>query len=253
MQGERASGLDWRDAAAYAPLLDAARSLLAWEWLRRDPLYVAAARDAGPSRAGRAGATAFGLVDFEPADLGVPNARPLWCSIVHPFILMAERASQGGAANALDLDRLRDWARLLVSESAEHLLLSDGLRTIRLEGPPGTFSDGPVQLCYRIQGLAAAEPPLLTLRRLLGLCRSGRFSRLLHPREARGARWVKILRAHDALMAGADQREIARALLSRSVVEPRWRSREPSVRLQAQRLVRAARRFAAGDYRLLLD
>jgi hypothetical protein len=30
------SGFDWRDAAAYAPLLEADRSLFAWEWLRRD-------------------------------------------------------------------------------------------------------------------------------------------------------------------------------------------------------------------------
>ena len=252
MQGERASRWDWRDAASYAPLLDADRSLFAWEWLRRDPLYVAAARDDGPLRAGGAGAGAFGLVAFEPVGLGVPDARPLWFSIVHPFVLMAERAPLGSGADVFDLDRLRDWARLLVSECAEHLLLSDGLQAIRLEGPPGVFSGGPAQLRYRIQGLAAAEPPLLTLRRLLGLCRTGRFSRVLHPREARAERWVKILRAHDALMAGADQREIARELLSHSVVEPRWRSREPSVRLQAQRLVRAARRFAAGGYRQLL-
>lgn len=247
--------LDWRDAAAYAPLLAADRSLIAWEWLRRDPVYRAAAEVALSMElmgAVNAGAERFGLVAFEPAGLGVPDARPLWCSIVHPFVLMAERASSGSTTDAFDLDRLRDWARLLVSEHAEHLLLSDGLQAIRLEGPPGVFSGGPVQLRYRIQGLAAAQPPLLTLRRLLGLCRNGRFSRLLHPREARAERWVKILRAHDALMAGADQREIARELLSHSVIEPCWRSREPSVRLQAQRLVGAARRFAAGDYRRLL-
>ena len=195
---------------------------------------------------------AFGLVAFECPDLAVPDARPLWSSIVHPFVLVVERTSLDRAADAFDLNQLRDWARLLVGERAEHLLLSNGLQAIRLEGAPGVFSGGPVPLRYRIEGLAAAEPPLLTLRRLLGLYRNGRFARMLHPREARAARWVKILRAHDALIAGADQREIARHLLSRSVVGPRWRSREPSVRLQAQRLVRAARRFAAGDYRLLL-
>ena len=34
---------DWRDAAAYEPLLEADRSLIAWEWLRRDRGYREAA------------------------------------------------------------------------------------------------------------------------------------------------------------------------------------------------------------------
>jgi hypothetical protein len=61
-----------------------------------------------------------------------------------------------------------------------------------------------------------------------------------------------MLRAHDGLLAGASQRDIARVLLSRTAGEPRWRSRESSVRAQAQRLVRSARQISAGAYRLLL-
>jgi hypothetical protein len=61
-----------------------------------------------------------------------------------------------------------------------------------------------------------------------------------------------MIRAADALAAGAGQREIAEVLLSRSVGEPRWRGREPSIRSQAQRLVRSARLMAAGGYRSLL-
>jgi len=54
-----------------------------------------------------------------------------------------------------------------------------------------------------------------------------------------------MLRAWDALSAGADRREIARELLSLAAGESRWRSRQSSVRSQAQRLVRSARAFAA--------
>ena len=32
---------DWRDAGAYAPVLDGGRPALAWELLRRDPAYRA--------------------------------------------------------------------------------------------------------------------------------------------------------------------------------------------------------------------
>ena len=61
-----------------------------------------------------------------------------------------------------------------------------------------------------------------------------------------------MLRASDALAAGATQREIAATLLSRSAAEPLWRSRESSIRSQAQRLVRAARNMGAGGYRCFL-
>jgi hypothetical protein len=257
VQAECSSWPDWRDAAAYAPLLDADRSLFAWEWLRRDPEYRAAAEAALPegARTGQApsGAERFGLVAFEAPDLTVPEARPMWRSDVYRFVLPVDvRRGVVSAVNTIDVARLRDLARILADGGAEHLLLSDGLRSIRLDGQSGAFTSGPVCLLYAIEGLVTAERPLLTLRRYLALCRTGRFSRSLHPREVRARRWIRMLRAHDGLVAGADQREIAEALLSSSVAKPRWRSRESSVRSQAQRLVRSAQASAAGGYRRLL-
>jgi hypothetical protein len=252
VQAGSASGLDWRDSAAYAPLLQADRSLFAWEWLRRDPIYRAAA---GAAMA-RGGATSgmpgqFGLVAFEDPNLPVPGARPLWASGVHPYVLLVTRG-RDAAADAFDLDRFAALAKMVEDEGGEHLLLSDGLRTVRLDGPADTFRGGPVSLRYHLKGVAAAERPLLSLRRFLALCRKGSFSRTLHQPEHSARRWIRMLRAYDALSTGADQREIARELLSRSVGDPRWRSREPSVRSQVQRLVRSARHLAAGGYRALL-
>lgn len=252
MEAARAVWPDWRDAAAYAPLLEADRSLFAWEWLRRDPAYRNAAGRAS-SKAGRApGAAGFGLVDFEEPQLAVPHARPLWRSTVHPFVLTVEPGRADAAADMLELDRLGAITRVIATDDSDHLLLSDGLRSIRLDGPKRIFSDGPVSLRYVIGGVASAGPPLLTLRRLLDLCRTGHFSRSLHRREGRSGRWIMILRAQDALVAGASQRQVAEELFSRSAGAPRWRIRDPSVRSQAQRLVRLARRFAAGGYRSLL-
>jgi hypothetical protein len=250
---EAASIPDWRDPERYAALLDADRSLFAWVWLRRDPLYVAAAETAFSGRSGDRGAAAFGLVAFEPPGRAVPDARPLWATPVYPYVLAVTRDHAAAAADSFDFDRFRAIATSVANETGEHLLLSDGLFAVRLDGPPGAFSGSPVSLRYMLQGIAAAERPLLTLRRFLSLCRSGCFSSSLHPREARARRWILMLRAADALAAGADQRQIANKLLSRTAGEARWRSREPSVRSQAQRLVRSARRLAAGDYRRLLD
>jgi hypothetical protein len=248
VEAESASWPDWREAAAYAPLLDADRSLFAWEWLRRAARY----RHAAERGETDCDAAAFGLVRFEPPARTVPLARPLWRVEVHRPVLLVERGGSAEAEEAFDLDRLAAIATVTRSRGREHLLLSDGLHAVRLDGPAGIFSSGPACLRYVLEGVTGAEPPLLTLRRLLSLYRNRRFSRSLHAREARARRWILALRAWDALVAGADQREVAQHLLSRSAGDPRWRSREPSVRSQAQRLVRSARAFANGGYRALL-
>lgn len=256
MRTNAAEWPDWRDAAAYTPLLDAERSLFAWEWLRRDPRYRAAAQNGAGTTitASDACAAEFGLVAFERPCLAVPLARPVWRAETYNFVLPVDLCGRAAAAaDEIDVDRLHDLVRVIADERGEHLLLSDGLRSIRLDGPARAFSTGPVCLSYSIQGLFSAEASLLTLRRFLALCRSGSFSRSLHRREAKARRWIMMLRAHDGLIAGADQRQIAEQLLSSSVAEPCWRSRESSVRSQVQRLVRSTRGLAAGEYRLLLQ
>ncbi|HJP68936.1 MAG TPA: DUF2285 domain-containing protein [Sphingomicrobium sp.] len=247
---------DWRDAAAYESLFGADRSLIAWEWLRRDPIYRAAAIEEGRTnpvvRTFAVHAEQFGLVAFEPPELAVPMARPLWHSSVHPFVLAAARGERGSDADIFDLQDFKHLARLLVLGSSEHLLFSDGSRAVRLDGPAGTFSRGPAKLVYSIHGVRSADTSIVALRRFLALARTTSFARSLHRRETRARRWVLMLRAADALAVNANQREIAQVLFNRSAGQRQWRSHDPSLRSQAQRLVRAARRFAAGEYRILL-
>lgn len=248
---------DWRDAAAYQRLLHADRSLIAWEWLRRNTGYRAAAERAleadgsgDPSEPGEL-PERWGLHAFEVPSASVPDARPIWCAEVHPFALSVEAGPPDGE-EAFDLERIRAISTLVTAANGrEHLLISDGLRAIRLDVLAGSIACGPAELHYRLRGLTA-EWPVMSLRRLLALWRTGRFCRSLHPREARARRWVLMLRAYDALTTGADQREIAGVLLSPEAGELRWRSRLPSLRSQAQRLVRETRRMAAGGYLGLL-
>lgn len=248
-------GVDWRDAAAYAPLLGVDRSILAWEWLRRDPAYREAAH-AGMN--GQAGAgpnlpANWGLHAFEPPDRAAPAARPLWLTDVHPSVLAAAAEPPVLAADTFDISSLGPLVTIADAGSGrEHLLISDGLRAIRIDIVAGSVREGPVQLRFLIAGLEAAERPLLTLRRLLALCRGGRFSPALHPPDTRAGRFILMLRAHDALADGATQREIAATLLSAEAATERWRVSAPTLRARAQRLVRAARFMAAGGYFSLL-
>lgn len=250
---------DWRDAAAYQPLLHADRSLFAWEWLRRNRAYRAAAEQAfatgssgDPSEPDHA-PERWGLHAFEVPGLAVRAARPVWCAGVHPYVLDVEAGPPDGE-EAFDLGRFGAISTLVTAGNGrEHLLISDGLRAIRIDVLQGSLKDGRVQLHYLLAGFTAAERPLLTLRRFLALWRTGRFSPGLHTAGARAGRLVLMLRAHDALMSGATQREIAAELLSGEAGEDRWRVRAPTVRSQVQRLVRGARVMAAGGYLALLS
>ena len=244
MPPERAKTPDWRDAEAYAPLLDVGRSGFAWEWLRRDRGY----RQAGETDPAR-----WGLHAFEPPDRDALAARPVWRREVFPFVLEAAASDDGAEDDRFDLERLAGFATLVTGEGgAEQWLLSDGRRGIRIDVADGTLRAGPVLLRYRLAGLTSVQAPLLVLRQLLALWRTGDFSRALHPGERRAARWILVLRAGDALAAGASQREIADRLLGRQAAQRRWRVEASSLRSRVQRLVREARRMAGGGYRDLL-
>lgn len=251
MRAETAFGLDWRDAAAYAPLLDADRSIFAWEWLRRNSGYRAAAERAfqGDAMAVEAGEAAarWGLHAFVPPEASAPDARPIWRSEVYPFVLDVESRPADGK-DAFDLERFAGSSTLMTVDGRQHLLISDGLRAIRIDVLAGSVASGPSDLHYRLSGLSSAERPLLTLRRLLAFCRTGAFCRSLHPAELRAKRWLLMLRARDALASGADQREIARILLSAEAGQPRWRTQAPSIRSRVQRLVRSAREMESGRF-----
>jgi hypothetical protein len=251
---------DWRDAEAYAPLLDVERSAFAWEWLRRDKRYRRSIEDAlQRSRVPERPASAEGvepahwfLHAFEDPMVGAPEARPLWRSEAHDLVLkvVAEPCEPGD--EAFLFHRVAEAATIVRGSAGEHLLLSDGRRNVRLDILRGSVLAGPVRLRYQLSGMRTVDAHLLVLRRLLSFWRSGRFSRLLHPPEARASRLVLMLRVYDAMQAGATQREIAASLLDRDAGEERWRVKTPGLRSRVQRLVRAARAAAAGGYTAFL-
>ena len=247
---------DWRDAAAYAPLLEAERSLLAWEWLRRNPRYRVSAERAVEAADRRTasdiGPGEWGLHAFVPPEMVVPDVRPVWRSEVYPYVLRVEAAPASGEDD-FDVEQLALSSTLVTSgDGREHLLISDGLRAIRIDVLGGSVAHGPAELRFKLAGLASLEHQVLTLRRLIAVWKSGAFCRSLHPIETRAKRWVLMLRTADALAAGADQRDIATALLNAEAHLPRWRAQSPSLRTRVQRLVRSARAMESGGFWTLL-
>jgi len=156
--------------------------------------------------------------------------------------------------DSLHLDRLLPWLMIATDgQGREHAVLSDGWHHIRLDVEEGRLTgQKTVLLQYRLQGLASAEPRLLSLRRLLDLCRHRRFARSLFPRDPRIDRGIDMLRVHDALAGGASQRDIGAALFGEDRVARDWNGVSDSLRSRVRRLVRDARLMARGGYRQLL-
>lgn len=131
------------------------------------------------------------------------------------------------------------------------LLRRDGVQ-LRLDVAMGTVLEGPVVPRVILLGIDGLAPPLLTLRRLAGLSHRGVLPPALRPRSRRAARLAQMVQLLDGLRAGASQRDLAVALFGAGRVAAEWRGLSDHMRLKVRRLVREARRLAAGGYRALL-
>lgn len=158
-----------------------------------------------------------------------------------------------GHADAFDIRRFDGLATVLqTADGRELLLLSDGTHHLQLEVTAGSLLAGPVYLRYDVSGLQHVEAKTLTLRRLLLLCRLGRFPLGLFPPELRARRWILALQAYDGMRAGASHRDIAVALFGEKAVRDDWCGRSEYLRLRVQRLLQVANRLVMGGYRDLL-
>lgn len=190
---------------------------------------------------------------FADPRLEAPAARPVWTACGHQWVVRAAAERSAPDADSFTLERFARFTRLFVSDGTQHLLLSDGYRSIRLDVRGAPLADSPVRLSFELDGIRSLERPLLVLRRLRSLVLRGCFAASLHPPLPQARRLATLLRAFDALQAGASQADIATEILSKNLDRRRWRVQSPSLRSRAQRLARGARRMADGHFWRLLE
>jgi hypothetical protein len=198
------------------------------------------------------GLTAYAFA--EDADRTAPAARLLWHADLDPFVLEV-RASPAATSDpeAVDLARLMRWATIVRGGGREHVALSDGWHRIRIDVVDGTLiEEGPARLEYLLSGMTRVDAHVLTLRRMLSLLRTGRFSPRLHPPDPGLARRIEALRVGDAVAAGASYREMAGALYGEDLVRAEWRRRSDFLMSRVRRRAAEAARMAAGGWRALL-
>ncbi|WP_454883418.1 DNA -binding domain-containing protein [Sphingomonas oryzagri] len=232
---------NWRIAGSYDILLDADPYGMAWEWLRRTNAYRSAwnnlthASTAPP-------ASAFGLERYENPSLPVPAARPIWSSAVYTDVLRAHVSDPFAARrDRVDLRLLSRFVSVAISDDeVEHLLLSDGLHSIRIDVVVGTLIGCPASLTYLLHGLSGLRGPMGALKRLANLVHAEKFEPAASTSSAKRRRWISELRVADATLAGADQQTIAKALFGPAISARRWRSESAEYRRRTQRLVHQA-------------
>lgn len=178
----------------------------------------------------------------------------MWHADLDPFVLQVRAVpADGSDPEAIDLARLARWATIVRGGDREHVALSDGWHRIRIDVVEGTLvEEGPARLDYLLSGLTRVDAPVLTLRRMLGLWRTGRFARLLYPTEPGLPRRLETLRVGDAIAAGASYREMAVALYGEGVVRSEWKGRSDFLMSRVRRRAAEARAMAAGGWRALL-
>jgi hypothetical protein len=189
----------------------------------------------------------------EAADQPATSARLIWNAADDASTLAVEVL--GGAAPetvAIDLAALPLAVTVFRHAGGEQVTLSDGYRRIALTVTGGTLLAGPVRARFALNYEKDLARRIMTLRRLAAVLETGRLPKGLYPREPRSERWLLALRAFDAAASGASQREIAEILFAPLYSASGWKADAEFLRLRVNRLLRLARRMAAGDYRALL-
>lgn len=179
---------------------------------------------------------------------------PFWATALAPGeVTIDALRCRSAAADRIDFRELGVPVTIIATDAGEERV-AVGLpgACFFLRVGEGTVRNGSVLPRYRIEGLARLEEQLLTLRRLVALCRLGRLPGSLFLPERRAARWVELLRAHDARRSGARYRELAVALYGAQAVASEWRGASDFMRLRVQRMMREAERLVGGGYRALL-
>ncbi len=177
----------------------------------------------------------------------------MWCAAYDPLVLCVDADRVAHSAAGFDLSRLAAFTTVAIDgKGHEHIVISNGLRRIRLDVVSGSLIDGPVALRIVCADLCRLKAAATTMAKLASLYQHQCFMPTHFREDRRSARWLAALRVHDGLCAGASQREIAIALYGHKRVANDWYEGNDVMRASVRRLIRTARTLACGQYRSLM-
>jgi hypothetical protein len=175
--------------------------------------------------------------------------------------VIAWTATQNRAVIALDVEPAEDGngydflkyqgrgAVIIDGRGKEHIILNDGRSQIAADLKSGSALSGPVSLKLFIPNNPLVGLHLTYLQKLLAALEHP-DGRIRAPRDrAMAQKLVAALRVHDALAAGASQRDIAIALFGKPRINSDWSGASDALRSQIRRQITRARRLSKGEWR----
>ena len=176
----------------------------------------------------------------------------LWRPEVTSLVLPVH-GDNGDIAERFDVSALR--CRTVILRDAartEHVLFSDSGRRLQLMVRGASILDHVRLLTDAILGLGDIERRLGLMRRLMDLAATHELRPRLYPSAARSSRFLLVLRALDAWLAGVSQREIAAGFLGTRRVEADWDDPSEHLRDRIRRALRRGRMLMERGYLSLL-
>jgi len=236
----------WMSSAAYLYVLHLDESQLAWEYLRRNPIYR---QDWLHSRADPLIFPVHAWGFAENPDLDGRQAQPCWWDDTGSVrIDPTERAS-----NTLTFSLWRIPGRKRLLHRGQRLALTTDREgdPLRLSVAPGMDDESPFAVsmparadlsayCLTARRLTAALTPHIPLTSRRVARRPTRLA-LTH---------MRALQALDGALASASHRDIGEAIFGSEAMRSRWHA-DSELRAQLRHLIRRGRTLMSGGYRTL--
>ncbi|MCC6914183.1 MAG: DUF2285 domain-containing protein [Rhodospirillaceae bacterium] len=261
----------WQDAAAYQWTLALPRLAWAWEFLRRNPAYRAAWREARRSRRVTRLAPRLTVIETDEtaADAGewcllppledpgrdVRHAAVFWDAADCPTVLPVFAASGDARGGRSPLFRSKYKCRIAVyvaPDGRQHVLFTHHGRSVQLEVAG-------LSIFAAKQLLAAVAPPhdrfsshVHAMKRLADLMIHNDLRPQLYPTYAQSRRLAEVLQALDGWLQGATQRRIATALFGKERADHMWRHQRRHMLDRVRRAIKRGRALMNGGYRRFL-
>ena len=176
----------------------------------------------------------------------------LWRPEVSSLVLPV-RGDSSDSAQGLDVLALRCRTVILAGAGrTEHVLFSESACRLQLLVRGASVLARVRLLADAVVGIGDIERRLDLLRRLMDLAATHELRPRLYPSAARASRFRVVLRALDAWLAGASQREIAIAIVGPRRVEADWGDPGDHLRDRIRRAVRRGRTLMERGYLALL-
>ena len=195
-----------------------------------------------------------GYTVLEQPHIPADHAQLLWTAAVDRSVLHVDCYACPSRDGGLDFAKI-DLAQVVAIDSKghQHICITDGFSHLRIDVENGTVLQGSVAFRVSVGDVARLPTILHSLTQLDAIWRAGKFPPPVLTRTYHRVRTLMALRIHDALIAGASQRDLGRLIFGSKRVASDWNGTSDALRSQIRRLIQLSAELSAGGYRRLLQ